>query len=94
MAVLGQAEKSVIRLLKQPFSQVSTIIYTIIILFHLVSFFLQQIKQLHISSALAASDGVAQEKSPRIKTVQVYRWNPETPEIKPKLQEYKVDLNS
>jgi len=55
---------------------------------------LQQIKQIHISTALAASDAVAVDKTPRIKTVQVYRWNPETPEVKPKLQEYKVDLSS
>jgi len=72
MAVLGQAEMSVVRLLKQPFKT--------------------QIKQLHVSTALAASD--AQEKKPRIKTVQVYRWNPDTPQVKPKIQEYKVDLNS
>lgn len=56
--------------------------------------FTQQIKQMHVSSALAASDGGAVDKTPRIKTVQVYRWNPETPEVKPKMQDYKVDLNS
>jgi len=55
---------------------------------------LQQIKQIHLSTALAASDGVAVDKTPKIKTVQVYRWNPETPEVKPRMQEYKVDLNS
>lgn len=54
----------------------------------------QQIKQIHISTALAANDGVAQDKSPRMKAIQVYRWNPETPEIKPKMQEYKIDLNA
>ncbi|CAH1726783.1 hypothetical protein AGLY_011702 [Aphis glycines] len=56
--------------------------------------FTQQIKQIHVSSALTASDGGAVDKTPRIKTVQVYRWNPETPEVKPKMQDYKVDLNS
>jgi len=55
---------------------------------------LQQVKQIHISTALAASDGVAQDISPRMKAIQVYRWNPETPEIKPKMQEYKIDLNT
>uniref|UniRef100_A0A481SZP4 Succinate dehydrogenase [ubiquinone] iron-sulfur subunit, mitochondrial n=1 Tax=Essigella californica TaxID=759921 RepID=A0A481SZP4_9HEMI len=55
--------------------------------------FTQQIKQFHLSTALSASS-VAQEKTPKIKTVQVYRWNPETPEIKPKMQEYKIDLNA
>uniref|UniRef100_A0A2S2QE49 Succinate dehydrogenase [ubiquinone] iron-sulfur subunit, mitochondrial n=1 Tax=Sipha flava TaxID=143950 RepID=A0A2S2QE49_9HEMI len=55
--------------------------------------FTQQVKQLHISTVLATSD-VAQDKTPKIKSVQVYRWNPETPEIKPKMQEYKVDLNT
>lgn len=56
--------------------------------------FTQQIKQIHISSALSASDGAAVDKTPRIKTVQVYRWNPETPEVKPKMQDYKVDLST
>jgi len=56
--------------------------------------YLQQIKQIHVSTALAASDGAAVDKTPRIKTVQVYRWNPETPEVKPKMQDYKVDLSS
>ncbi|KAL7749325.1 succinate dehydrogenase complex, subunit B [Sorochytrium milnesiophthora] len=33
-------------------------------------------------------------KKPLIKTFNIYRWNPETPQEKPKLQEYKVDINS
>lgn len=37
---------------------------------------------------------VAREEAPKIKTVQLYKWNPETPEVKPKMQEYKIDLNS
>lgn len=28
-----------------------------------------------------------------IKTFKIYRWSPDTPEIKPKMQEYKVDMN-
>ncbi|OBA25265.1 ferredoxin, partial [Hanseniaspora valbyensis NRRL Y-1626] len=27
------------------------------------------------------------------KTFKIYRWNPDTPEVKPKMQEYKVDMN-
>lgn len=29
----------------------------------------------------------------RLKTFKIYRWNPDTPEEKPHLKEYKVDLN-
>ncbi|GMF50388.1 unnamed protein product [[Candida] boidinii] len=32
-------------------------------------------------------------KEPRIKTFKIYRWSPDTPEVKPHMQEYKVDLN-
>lgn len=35
----------------------------------------------------------ATEASPRLKTFKIYRWNPDTPEEKPYLKEYKVDLN-
>jgi succinate dehydrogenase (ubiquinone) iron-sulfur subunit len=31
--------------------------------------------------------------SPRLKTIQVYRWNPDTPDVKPTTQKYDVDLN-
>ena len=31
--------------------------------------------------------------APRLKTFKIYRWSPDTPAEKPRLQEYKVDLN-
>ncbi|CAK9796431.1 Succinate dehydrogenase [ubiquinone] iron-sulfur subunit, mitochondrial [Anthophora plagiata] len=30
---------------------------------------------------------------PRLQTVRVYRWNPETPKVKPYMQQFSVDLN-
>lgn len=36
---------------------------------------------------------VAEEKTPRLKKFQIYRWNPDTPEVQPKMKEYEVDLN-
>lgn len=33
------------------------------------------------------------EQAPAYKTFKIYRWSPDTPSEKPKLQEYKVDLN-
>ncbi len=35
----------------------------------------------------------AQEQKPNLKTFQVYRWNPDTPSEKPKMQNYTLDLN-
>lgn len=32
-------------------------------------------------------------KEPLIKSFNIYRWNPDTPDVKPELKEYKVDLN-
>ncbi|GMG20523.1 unnamed protein product [Ambrosiozyma monospora] len=32
-------------------------------------------------------------KSPRVKTFKIYRWSPDTPEQKPYMKEYKIDLN-
>jgi succinate dehydrogenase (ubiquinone) iron-sulfur subunit len=32
-------------------------------------------------------------KTPLIKTFEIYRWDPENPAEKPRLQTYKVDLN-
>lgn len=34
-----------------------------------------------------------QEKTPRIKQFQIYRWNPDKPSEKPKMQKYELDLN-
>lgn len=36
----------------------------------------------------------ATTKAPRIKKFQIYRWNPDTPEKKPEMQTYEVDLSS
>lgn len=36
-----------------------------------------------------ASDG----QSPKLKTFQIYRWNPDTPTEKPRMQSYTLDLN-
>jgi succinate dehydrogenase (ubiquinone) iron-sulfur subunit len=33
------------------------------------------------------------EKPPRMKTLHIYRWNPDTPSIKPTTQKYTFDLN-
>lgn len=35
----------------------------------------------------------ATAKEPNYKTFKIYRWSPDTPEVKPYLKEYKVDLN-
>jgi len=34
-----------------------------------------------------------QEKAPHIKKFQIYRWNPDRPSEKPKMQSYELDLN-
>jgi hypothetical protein len=34
-----------------------------------------------------------QGKAPRIKQFQIYRWNPDKPSEKPKMQMYELDLN-
>jgi len=31
--------------------------------------------------------------TPRMKTFQIYRWNPDTPSVKPTTQSYSIDLN-
>lgn len=35
-----------------------------------------------------------QSAEARLKTFSIYRWNPDKPDEKPSMQEYKVDLNS
>lgn len=45
---------------------------------------------------LVSKRGLATESkalTPRLKTFKIYRWNPDMPAEKPRLQEYKVDLN-
>ncbi|KAI5710217.1 hypothetical protein M8J75_006787 [Diaphorina citri] len=41
----------------------------------------------------AASSAVPAEKPAKYKTFAIYRWNPDKPDEKPTMQEYKVDLN-
>uniref|UniRef100_A0A336MIX3 Succinate dehydrogenase [ubiquinone] iron-sulfur subunit, mitochondrial n=1 Tax=Culicoides sonorensis TaxID=179676 RepID=A0A336MIX3_CULSO len=45
-----------------------------------------QIRRIHLSASVNAA--------PKIKTFKIYRWNPDKPQEKPKLQEFKVDLNT
>lgn len=40
-----------------------------------------------------AAPRTPESKAPRMKTFQVYRWNPDQPEKKPYMQEYQLDLN-
>ncbi|KAA0184950.1 hypothetical protein HAZT_HAZT001101 [Hyalella azteca] len=44
-----------------------------------------------VMSASAAAEAVPEK---RIKSISVYRWNPETPGDKPRMQTYEVDLNT
>ena len=41
----------------------------------------------------AAASAAAAEKPARSKKFTIYRWNPEKPGDKPRMQEYEVDLN-
>lgn len=45
-----------------------------------------QLRKIHASAAARAAE--------RLKSFEIYRWNPETPEEKPHMQTYKVDLNA
>lgn len=49
------------------------------------------------ATAMAAVRGMAtvsdSAEKPRLKTFQIYRWNPDTPTEKPRLQSYTLDLN-
>lgn len=46
---------------------------------------LKQVRSFHVSAV--------QNAEARLKTFSVYRWNPDKPDDKPTMQEYKVDLN-
>lgn len=46
----------------------------------------RQVRSLHTSAS--------QNAAARLKTFAVYRWNPDKPDEKPHMQEYKVDLNA
>lgn len=41
-----------------------------------------------------AQTAAALAPEPRIKTFQVYRWDPDTPGDKPRMQTYEIDLNT
>lgn len=43
-------------------------------------------------SMASVSDAPA-EQQPRMKTFSIYRWNPDTPSEKPRMQSYTLDLN-
>ncbi|KAJ3269803.1 succinate dehydrogenase complex, subunit B [Terramyces sp. JEL0728] len=45
------------------------------------------------ATAFARLASEAPAKAPLMKTFQIYRWNPDTPEVKPKLQTYQINLN-
>ena len=47
-----------------------------------------------IASLAKAAPPAAGAKKPLIKTFEIYRYNPETPDVKPFLQSYQVDINS
>ncbi|KAL7268051.1 succinate dehydrogenase complex, subunit B [Rhizina undulata] len=40
-----------------------------------------------------AAPATPESKAPKIKKFQIYRWNPDTPEKKPYMQTYELDLN-
>merc|ERR1711914_33994 len=46
-----------------------------------------------VSSRGTAAAAAASEKPARSKKFTIYRWNPEKPGDKPRMQEYDVDLN-
>ncbi|XP_031631770.1 succinate dehydrogenase [ubiquinone] iron-sulfur subunit, mitochondrial [Contarinia nasturtii] len=56
---------------------------------------LTQIRFLNTSTsdAAAAAAEPAPTKQPRVKTFEIYRWNPDKPNEKPHMQKYQVDLN-
>lgn len=46
------------------------------------------------TNAIISPDGcAATNRKPRMKTLEIYRWNPEHKEVKPHMQKYVVDLN-
>jgi len=48
----------------------------------------QHVRGVHLSPV-----ALAEEKKARMKTFAIYRWNPDTPDKKPWIQKYEVDLN-
>ncbi|KAK6640196.1 hypothetical protein RUM44_011882 [Polyplax serrata] len=52
------------------------------------------IRRIHTSLAISAAKEEKTEKKPLYKDFSIYRWNPDVPSEKPRMQTYKVDLNS
>lgn len=54
-------------------------------------------KQVRHLNTTSTSDAAAAEpapvKAPRLKTFEIYRWNPDKPNEKPHMQKYQIDLN-
>ena len=46
-----------------------------------------------LASIATSQTAATESKKPRIKRFQIYRWNPDTPEEKPKMVNYDIDLN-
>ena len=47
----------------------------------------------NLADGATQSQHAAGEQSPKLKTFQIYRWNPDTPTEKPRMQSYTLDLN-
>lgn len=47
-----------------------------------------------IQAVRYAQTAAAPAAQPRIKKFQVYRWDPDTPGDKPRMQTYDIDLNT
>lgn len=50
--------------------------------------------QLRYQAAATATSAATQAKDTRLKKFSVYRWDPDKPGDKPRMQEYQVDLNA
>lgn len=46
----------------------------------------------HLAS-VATAEGLPNQEKQRMKKFEIYRWNPDTPEKKPEMQTYEIDLN-
>ena len=45
-------------------------------------------------ASVASTEAAPREtQKPRLKTFEIYRWNPDTPEKKPEMMKYQLDLN-
>lgn len=46
-----------------------------------------------LADAAQQSQTAGNEKTAKMKTFQIYRWNPDTPTEKPRMESYTIDLN-